>query len=242
MTNVIAFMHKKGGVGKSTLSRIIATEFSALGVTKLIDLDSKMQSIARFRKKDLEQIKEYAAKHPKSNLADFYKRTNEGKRIYPIVDLAENRVEDLGNIIKKSSELGYKYIFIDSPGAVAEKGFLETVKYVNHIIIPMLDDEDNKVPTAEFYHWVREQMESGRLSNIKSVHCLVNNYDDSEKRFTGLMNFIKENKLKMLSSIIKRKASLRYAEYTTIFPLSQYPENEIIGEVVKEIQHIITKK
>lgn len=231
-THIISFMHKKGGVGKSTLSTIMATELSYKGKTKLIDLDPKNQSSSRLRKHDLSLLEKLAIEKPASSYAELYKRTNKGKNLYSIVDFTTLRAEDLRVELEQSIKEGYKYIVVDSPGAIEDPGFIETSKYVQYAFIPLLNDTINKEATVEFYKDMLMRKNKNLMPNLKSLYCIANNFEGSAD---SLIGFLQEHQILTLRSVVKHKATIRDGQFRTILPLSTQKDHTFLAKLVEEM-------
>jgi len=216
---IIAFMHKKGGCGKSTLSITLATELSVKHKVMLIDTDTKMQSSKMIRQYDIESIKSYAENHPKSAIAQFGTQTKDFTLIYPIIS-ATNQVEfDKAIALAKANQI--EYIIIDSPGAVENIGFLMTINVANYIIIPIFNDVLNKIASVEFAHYLNKI--KNQLPNLKNYFGIANNFKGSIDSF---VEYITEHKIPVLRSIIPNRESSRDGHFRSILPISRIKGNE----------------
>lgn len=134
----VSFSTQKGGVGKSTITILLAGVLHyRLGYNVLVmDCDFPQYSLSNMRERDKKAImvNEY---HKKAVMKQFQLIN---KKAYPIIRCkAENAIEESTRYIKQTT-LVPDIIFYDLPGTANTKGVLTTLKSMDFIFAPMTAD------------------------------------------------------------------------------------------------------
>jgi len=124
MTTIIALVSQKGGVGKSTVSRALATEAAQNGLSvKIADLDTQQGTCVEWNRTRLE------------------------KAIKPIV--AVEAFGTAAQALKIAPQ--YDLLIIDGP-ARASVGTLEIAKAANLVVQPTGPAKDDLIPAVKEFH------------------------------------------------------------------------------------------
>jgi len=136
MTTVIAFVSQKGGVGKSTLSRALAREAAASGLTvKIADLDTQQGTSVDWHRLRLDNGLEPAV------AAEAFKTAGQA------LSVAKN----------------YDLLVIDAPARTSQ-GTLEIAKVASLVVQPTGASVDDLRPAVrEFHALVKEGIPKDRL-------------------------------------------------------------------------------
>lgn len=134
----VSFSTQKGGVGKSTITTLMASVLHyRLGFNVLVmDCDFPQYSISNMRERDKKTImlNEY---HKKAAMKQFQLIN---KKAYPIIRCkAENAIEESSEYIHQTDVIP-DIILFDLPGTANTKGVLTTLKAMNFIFAPLTAD------------------------------------------------------------------------------------------------------
>lgn len=131
---LVAFSNQKGGVGKSTVTVVLASYFNYVRGLKVavVDCDYPQFSLEKLRGRDLKNL-EKSEYHQRL----FCRQFEDGSRkAYPIVtSTPESAAEIPGKL-----EGDYDLIFFDLPGTVNSRGVFESVMNMDFIFTPIVKD------------------------------------------------------------------------------------------------------
>lgn len=244
----VAIATQKGGIGKSTITMLLANYFHNLCDKNVgvIDCDDPQHSICDARERELLLIRN---NEPHMEAAkDVFRKT--GKRIFPVV--ATNPVDAIEQAEILIEDGNIDIVMFDLPGTIRSKGVLSTLARMDYIFVPISADrlvlesalqfvanfKDNlmttgKAATREIYlFWT---MVDGREKN-----SLYNLYDEviGDLGFSVLRTRIPDSKRFRRDFSEPEKAVFR----STIFlPDSQLLKGSRIRELADEILSIIDK-
>ena len=134
----ISFSTQKGGVGKSTMTTLLASVLHyRLGYNVLVmDCDFPQHSLTKMRERDKKTIMQN----------NYYKRAalkqyqNIAKKAYPIIKCTSDTALDKASEYIDKSKIVPDVIFFDLPGTANTKGVLTTLKKMNYIFSPITAD------------------------------------------------------------------------------------------------------
>ena len=131
----ISFSTQKGGVGKSTMTTLLASVLHyRLGFNVLVfDCDFPQHSLTNMRERDKKTIMQNDY-HKKLAMKQFQ---TINKKAYPIIkSKAENALEMASEYVSQSA-VAPDVIFFDLPGTANTKGVLTTLKMMDFIFSPI---------------------------------------------------------------------------------------------------------
>lgn len=134
----ISFSTQKGGVGKSTMTTLLASVLHyRLGFNVLVmDCDFPQHSLTNMRERDKKTIMQNKY-HKKAAMKQFQ---TINKKAYPIIRCkAENALEKASEYINGSA-VEPDVIFFDLPGTANTRGVLTTLKTMDFIFSPITAD------------------------------------------------------------------------------------------------------
>lgn len=134
----ISFSTQKGGVGKSTMTTLLASVLHyRLGYNVMVmDCDFPQHSLTNMRERDKATIMQNDY-HKKAAMKQFQ---SINKKAYPIIRCkAENALERALEFVSQS-EVTPDIIFFDLPGTANTKGVLTTLKTMDFIFSPITAD------------------------------------------------------------------------------------------------------
>lgn len=165
MSKTIAFISQKGGVGKSTITVLVANLlyfYFGLKVA-IIDADFPQHSISKGRVKELATIQQ------RQNLQALYNKIIEDKPPYPIY---KTELTSCAEEIRKIRGQ-YDIVLIDPPGALNQDGIVDTINEVNDFFIPILQDNYSLMSSIELYSILINKVKP-TSTNFSSCHLFFN--------------------------------------------------------------------
>ena len=132
----VAIATQKGGIGKSTITMLLANYLHNIGGKNVgvVDCDDPQHSISDARERELLLIKNNDA--DKEAAKDVFRKT--GKRIFPVV--ATNPVDALDQAEILIEDENLDIVLFDLPGTIRSKGVLSTLSQMDYIFVPISAD------------------------------------------------------------------------------------------------------
>lgn len=214
-TKIISVVGEKGGIGKTTLNIILASDlFYAKGKkVVLLDADNPQYSIYNKRQRELESLDEEERK---------------SINLYPIERVTVSTVQDV--IVKHYGRVDY--IILDLPGSLNVE-MVKGLLYVEHVFVPFDHDELEIDSTSHFYFTLKNNFLDNEERVLKSIHLFFNKYKLVKKnKFAVLRQQFMEADIPMMNSVVKDKTIYKERYRNTLYPI---PENKEMGE--KDIKH-----
>lgn len=177
-TIVVSFANQKGGVGKSTLTVVLASYlYYELGVNvAILDCDSPQNSPGKERKRELQMVTEIT--HLQDMSTEQYKRT--GRRPYPVIDsMLENGLDTLDRLL--SGDNNFSILFIDLPGTMNSKDVIQLVANCHYVFCPMAADKVDIESTLAFCQYLYARIVTTGAGNLKQVKTLWTKVDGRER-------------------------------------------------------------
>ncbi|AZA95654.1 ParA family protein [Chryseobacterium shandongense] len=208
----ISFSTPKGGVGKSTITALVASVLHfRLGYNVLVmDCDFPQHSLASMRERDLKTIMQND--YHKRAAMKLYQSIN--KKAYPIISCkAENALTTAEEYIK-SSPVTPDITFFDLPGTANTKGVLTTLRAMDFIFSPISADRLVMESTLSFTKAFLGLPESHESNKEQKMWLFWNLVDGREK--TGLYEAYQRviNELNLLVMETKIMDSKRFRKET----------------------------
>ncbi|MFD2965813.1 ParA family protein [Sphingobacterium bambusae] len=178
----ISISTQKGGVGKSTMTSLLASVLHyRMGYNVLvIDCDFPQHSLNNMRERDRVNIMQNPY-HKKMAMKQFQAIN---KKAYPIIrSKAERALKDTAEQIAKSSPQP-DIIFFDLPGTANTKGVLTTLKSMDYIFSPVTADRLVLESTLGFTKAFMGLPSSEQEGKEQQIWLFWNQVDGREK--TGL--------------------------------------------------------
>lgn len=135
-TVLVAICNQKGGVGKSTMTIMLAGYYHYLkGLNvAVIDCDYPQYSLVRMKERDMRTVEQ--SEYFKQLLKSQYERIQ--KKAYTIVgSKAENARAAAGKLMNNGN---YDLIIVDLPGTVNSSGVINTIVNMDYVITPIVPD------------------------------------------------------------------------------------------------------
>ncbi len=214
-TKIISVVGEKGGIGKTTLNIILASDlFYAKGKkVVLLDADNPQYSIYNKRQRELESLD---------------KEERQSIDLYPIERVAVAGIQ--GAIVKHYGRV--EYIILDLPGSLNVE-MVKGLLYVEHVFVPFDHDELEIDSTFHFYFTLKNNFLDNEERVLKSIHLFFNKYKLVKKnKFAVLRQQFMEADIPMMKSVVKDKTIYKERYRNTLYPI---PEHKETGE--KDIKH-----
>lgn len=225
----ISFSTPKGGVGKSTMTALVASALHyRLGFNVLVmDCDFPQYSLAKMRERDLKTIMQND--YHKKAAMKLYQSIN--KKAYPIItckaeDALEKAFEYTNQCIIQPDA-----IFFDLPGTANTKGVLTTLRAMDFILSPITADRLVMESTLSFTKVFLTLPESEGSNTEQKIWLFWNQVDGRERTgiYEAYQSIIRSLDIDVMNSRIKD--SKRFRKETDDTPNSIFRSTLLPAEI-----------
>lgn len=174
----IAISSQKGGVGKTTLTVLVASYLHYVkgnNVT-VFDCDFPQHSIHEMRERDVEMVmndtrfKQLAQKQ-------FEKL---GRSAYRIIETSAPKVEEELRLYQQNEHDKIDYIFFDLPGTLNSSGVVKTLATMDILLVPIIADRVVMESSLQFVTVLRDNIMTTGKGSIKAIYLIWNMVDRRE--------------------------------------------------------------
>lgn len=243
----IAFISPKGGVGKSTLTRLVSINMYCHfndnkdnEMLNILDLDYPQYTIANTRKKEQKILK--TKEEVEDNIYYTSKYLKQYKNGFNTLKINTGKIEDF-DIVEYKKNAPYKYTFIDIVGSANAEGYNQKfLQNIDLIIIPFSSEFDEIEVGLSFMNNIIKPLKENNL--IKNYAALLNTADNRNiEHYEEIQEMIKSSGFNVFNTIIrdKKKYSRLYMQYkskgmlSTLFPFYDLEINNLIKEIQNKI-------
>ncbi len=244
----ISISNQKGGVGKSTLTTILASllHYEKGYTVAVVDCDHPQASTADLRDFEIKVIQN--SPYFKTLAAKHFKKF--GKTAYQIIrSNAVDALDDAEALIR-DAEVKPDIVFFDLPGSLNSPGVIKTLSQMDYIFSPMSADRMVVESTLQFVSLFNENLVTTGVSKTKGLYLFWSNVDARERNelYEVYENIAEELNVPILKTRLadtkqyrKNLMETRKVVFrSTIFPMSKTScKSSRIGELVDEICTII---
>lgn len=242
----VAFATQKGGIGKTTLTVLVA---SYLHYVKgynvaIVDCDAPQNSIADIRAREIKVIEE--SDYFKALACNHFRRIK--KKAYPVV--ASNAVDALDDADKMIKEESVKpdIVFFDLPGTLKSEGVVMTLSQMDYIFTPISADRLVVESSLQFATLFNENLITTGVAKTKGLHLLWTMVDGREKSelYDVYEQIINEMNIPVLETRLPDSKRFRRdlsEERKAIFRSTVFPTDSSLlkGSNIKELAEEICK-
>lgn len=243
-TKFISISSSKGGVGKSTLTALLATGLLShfKKTIAVVDIDPQ-ESIIQARKNELKEMENNPPKPNSLIYQTILKNKNETGQLYP--DVFRISLYDDFSLIqnKLKSFIGkYDFVFLDFPGSLnIHVNTLLLLKELDFIFIPYYVDKNNSNSTFKFLNSLKEIKTKKMIK--ADYHIFFNRYNGEGGKNSFLFKEAREilttNNYPILNNVIYDSSEIE--RYSTIVPLKPGSARKNTYHLLEEIFNIINK-
>lgn len=178
-TIAVAFSNQKGGVGKSTLTVMVASYlYYELGVkVAIMDCDSPQHSLVQERNRELKDL------DASTYLREMANRqlTKSGLQPYPVFDCPlEMALTRMRQYIKGDNDV--QILFLDLPGTMNNYNVLQVVSNCDYVFCPMAASKYDIESTLGYCQFIHDNIMSSGYGNLKKMQILWNKVDARERK------------------------------------------------------------
>lgn len=225
----VAFSTQKGGVGKTTLTVLVASYLHYLKgySVAVVDCDYPQHSIAEMRERDLKMVMD--DEHYK--LMAYRQFTSMGRKAYPVVS---STPEDAVQVASQLSETGeFDFIFFDLPGTVNNADVIRTLSQMDYIFSPVSADRVVLESTLRFAVVLSQQLITTGKAKIKGLYLLWNLVDGREKTelYQVYEQVIEDLQLQLLKTFLPDSKRFRREQSSThkaVFRSTLFPADKLL--------------
>lgn len=201
---VCAFANQKGGVGKTTLTHLIAKTITDPAIGKkclVIEVD---------KQKSLSDLKNTI----QENMGD--------KFVMPYDLRLLNDLEDVKELVEKEAEK-YDIIILDTPGTLDKRGLVATLSIADIVLIPLnssILEVNSSVDFIQTMYKVKEYRAT--LDLPFDYYTVLNRVDNKTRFYKSLVEELGENKINRFTATIKDLEAYRNFHMENYNPVYSY--------------------
>lgn len=247
----VAFATQKGGVGKSTLTTLMASYlYYVEGVEVVaVDCDSSQHSMNVYREHDLVVTKENP--YLKRVLHRFYSQFQ--KEPYEILLTSPKDALDVVNNYVDGADKDKKpaVVFFDITGTINNPDIVYLISNMDYLFVPITTETGEMASSITFASNVLNNMMTVGGTNIKELRLIWNKINSREKtRLCDVMdNYMQKHGLTSLDTVLvksnkfekdgKELGTTGMFRSTMLPPDKRMLKGSNLEELVKEIREII---
>lgn len=172
----IALSNQKGGVGKSTMTVLLASYFHYVKGhnVAVVDCDYPQFSIQALRTRDVQNMEK--SEVLQKMLYEQYERT--GKKAYPILTSDPGKVLETADRLAGTCDL----VLFDLPGTVNSPGVLETIINMDYVFTPIVQDRMVLQSSLSFVATLQDFIHQYPKAPLKEIRLFWNKIDGRVSR------------------------------------------------------------
>ena len=239
-TLLIAFSTQKGGMGKTALTVLMASQ---LHYTKgyhigIVDCDYPQHSIGEMRKRDTDLV----MKDEYFKLQAYRQFSTLGINAYPIKECTADKAIDTAEELMQTSDKDFDIIFFDLPGTLNSPGVILTLASMDYVFTPVSADRVVLESTLQYASMLNDNLIIPKKGNLKGLYLFWNMVDGREKTalYEAYEKVIAKLELKMLKTILPDSKRFRREvsdQRKTVFRSTLLPADKALlkGSNIEEL-------
>lgn len=246
-TVLLAMSNQKGGVGKSSVTVLLASYLHYVkrkNVT-VVDCDTLQHSVSHMRKRDMQTV-EKTDEYKQLMMVQWEKVE---KKAYTVVDStpAEARSK-ISELLEASPDLDI--ILVDLPGSLSSEGVFKTIINMDYVLTPIVADRIVMQSTMSFATAVLDYLKGKPDMPLKDFLFFWNKVDKraSTEVYDAYRKIMERLNLKVLKTVLPesrrfdKELSMKGKPFfrSTLFPPPQkLLKGSFIPELVEELCEIL---
>lgn len=221
----LAFENPKGGVGKSTLTALFAGYVHSMGEDGIkigvVDIDDMQNTIGRLRQTERDE-------------------SNKLKEEYEVMNISSSEFMGQLDFLKESFDV----ILVDFPGNLKQNGVVETLHFIDIVIMPFEPNNTDLSATLYFYDSVYKNIIKARKENgmKTTVRGVMNRVMPNVLEFKEIIKNKENLPFQLMESYIKDSRVDYQRNLSTLSSNYHHPCDQFCEEVLELISQHIEEK
>lgn len=172
----IALSNQKGGVGKSTMTVLLASYFHYVRGKNVavIDCDYPQFSIQTLRERDVKNVEK--SELLQRLLCEQYEQVKQ--KAYPVITSAPDKALEVASRLSETCD----FVFFDLPGTVNSPGVLEAIMNMDYIFTPVIQDRMVMQSSLSFVSTIQDFIQAHPEVPLHDIRLFWNKIDGRVSR------------------------------------------------------------
>jgi len=172
----IALSNQKGGVGKSTMTVLLASYFHYVRGKNVavIDCDYPQFSIQTLRERDVKNVEK--SELLQRLLCEQYEQVKQ--KAYPVITSAPDKALEVASRLSDTCD----FVFFDLPGTVNSPGVLEAIMNMDYMFTPVIQDRMVMQSSLSFVSTIQDFIHSHPEVPLHDIRLFWNKIDGRVSR------------------------------------------------------------
>lgn len=200
-TILVAVSNQKGGVGKSTMTILLASylHYQKGHNVAVVDCDTHQHSLTNMRQRDMQTVDR--SDYYKQLIVEQWERTQ--KKAYPIIESSPLKARDaVDALMARIPDLDV--VLVDLPGSVDSQGVFSTIINMDYVLTPIVADRMVMQSTLTFSTAVLDYLKGRTEIPLKGFLFFWNKVDRrvSTEVFDAYTQIMQRLNLQVLQTVI----------------------------------------